>query len=110
MERQMKMKSDIRGICLVIAGVLGALVVPALSALQANPQSPRTVIPQAKRNRNSPPEQSEGEKKFQQHCSRCHEAPQNLSPQISGTVLRHMRVRASLSQQDERDILRFLNP
>ena len=107
----MKMQSHTRSLCLVLAGVLGAiLAVPALPALQTNSQPPKTVMPEAKETRNSAREQSEGEKKFQQHCSRCHEAPQNLSPSITGTVLRHMRVRASLSHQDERDILRFLNP
>jgi len=51
-----------------------------------------------------------GEAKFRQNCSRCHQAPQGFSPKISGTILRHMRVRAPLSAQDERGILRFLNP
>lgn len=51
-----------------------------------------------------------GERKFQQNCSRCHQAPEGFPPHISGTIIRHMRVRASLSAQDERDILRFLNP
>ena len=51
-----------------------------------------------------------GERVFQQNCSRCHNAPQGFSPRISGTVLRHMRVRASLSAADERDLLRFMNP
>jgi cytochrome c5 len=52
----------------------------------------------------------EGQRIFDQNCSRCHATPQGFSPRISGTVLRHMRVRASLSQQDERALLRFLNP
>jgi mono/diheme cytochrome c family protein len=51
-----------------------------------------------------------GERVFQQNCSRCHNPPQGFSPQISGTILRHMRVRASLSKADERDLLRFMNP
>jgi cytochrome c5 len=51
-----------------------------------------------------------GDQKFQANCSRCHTAPQELSPRIVGTVVRHMRVRASLSAEDERDILRFLAP
>jgi cytochrome c5 len=51
-----------------------------------------------------------GEKKFRQNCSRCHSAPEELSPRIAGTVLMHMRVRASLSAADERDILRYLAP
>jgi cytochrome c5 len=51
-----------------------------------------------------------GERKFQANCSRCHTAPEQISPRIVGTVVRHMRVRASLSAEDERDILRYLAP
>jgi len=54
--------------------------------------------------------QDPGERKFQANCSRCHDAPEQLSPRIAGTVLRHMRVRALLSVEDERDILRYLAP
>jgi cytochrome c5 len=52
----------------------------------------------------------EGELVFQQQCSRCHTAPEGFSPRISGTIIRHMRIRASLSQSDEQKLLRFLNP
>jgi cytochrome c2 len=55
-------------------------------------------------------QEDNGEQKFQQNCSRCHNAPEGFSPRISGTIVRHMRVRASLSEQDAREILRFLNP
>jgi len=51
-----------------------------------------------------------GERKFQANCGRCHTAPEQISPRIVGTVVRHMRVRASLSAEDERDILRYLAP
>jgi cytochrome c5 len=51
-----------------------------------------------------------GEQKFEANCGRCHSAPEQLSPSITGTVVRHMRVRASLSAQDEKDILRYLAP
>lgn len=53
---------------------------------------------------------SEGERIFAQNCSRCHNAPEGFSPRISGTVVRHMRVRAQLSQHDEQELLRFFNP
>lgn len=56
------------------------------------------------------PAQNPGERKFQANCSRCHTAPEQISPRITGTVVRHMRVRASLSAEDERDILRYLSP
>jgi|SRR5271165_5830395 len=54
--------------------------------------------------------EGDGERVFQQHCSRCHTAPDGFSPRISGTVVRHMRVRASLSQHEEEELLHFLNP
>ncbi len=53
---------------------------------------------------------NEGERVFQQNCARCHQSPQGFSPHISGTIVRHMRVRANLSRNDERAILKFLNP
>ena len=55
-------------------------------------------------------QQSRGERVFRQNCARCHEAPQSFPPQISGTILRHMRVRASLSAADEKAVLEFMNP
>jgi mono/diheme cytochrome c family protein len=51
-----------------------------------------------------------GQQVFDENCSRCHNPPGSFPPQISGTVLRHMRVRASLSAADERALLRFMNP
>jgi cytochrome c5 len=54
--------------------------------------------------------EDEGARVFQQNCSRCHNTPEGFSPRISGTISRHMRVRASLSKHDEEVLLRFLNP
>jgi cytochrome c5 len=55
-------------------------------------------------------DQRDGQKVFEQYCSRCHNAPQSFSQHIAGTISRHMRVRAGLSKEDEQAILRFLNP
>lgn len=51
-----------------------------------------------------------GERAFKANCGRCHNAPEGFSPRITGTVLRHMRERALLSPQDERDLLKFFAP
>ena len=51
-----------------------------------------------------------GQQVFVQNCSRCHNAPEGFSSRISGTIARHMRVRASLSDADYKALLRFLNP
>jgi cytochrome c5 len=74
------------------------------SALPANLQQ------QAKGNTVHNATQRDGQLVFEQNCSRCHNAPQGFSPRISGTVVRHMRVRAGLSAEDERALLRFFNP
>jgi cytochrome c5 len=57
-----------------------------------------------------PSHQDEGQRVFEQNCSRCHTAPSSFSPRISGTIVRHMRVRASLSRHDEKALLQFFNP
>lgn len=54
--------------------------------------------------------QNIGERKFQENCSRCHTAPEQLPPRITETIVMHMRVRASLSDADAKDILRYLSP
>jgi mono/diheme cytochrome c family protein len=51
-----------------------------------------------------------GEQAFQTHCGRCHNPPQQIPPQAAGTVLRHMRVRAMLSRDDEQAILKYIAP
>ena len=53
---------------------------------------------------------NEGERLFQANCGRCHRPPDQLSPKIAGSVLRHMRVRATLSKEDEQQILKYLAP
>ena len=52
----------------------------------------------------------DGERKFRENCSRCHNAPEELPTRITGTVVMHMRVRASLGAADARAILRYLAP
>lgn len=50
----------------------------------------------------------EGEKRFHANCGRCHAAPQKFPPRMMGTVLRHMRVRATITEDDRRLILFYM--
>jgi cytochrome c5 len=50
----------------------------------------------------------EGEKRFRSNCGRCHAAPPKFSPRMMATIVRHMRVRATLTEQDARLILRYM--
>lgn len=56
------------------------------------------------------PSAKTGEQVFMTNCSRCHVPPMSLSPKITGTVLMHMRVRARLSRDDEKLLLKYLAP
>ena len=107
----MTMRSINCRFCMALVAASGLIAaLPALSASKMQPQDTRSPTKQSAQKDAKAAQAGNGEQKFKQNCSRCHEAPQELSPHISRTILRHMRVRASLSQQDERDILKFLNP
>ena len=50
----------------------------------------------------------EGEKRFRANCGRCHMAPHKFPPRTMATAVRHMRVRAMITDEDMRLILRYL--
>ncbi len=50
----------------------------------------------------------EGEQRFHANCGRCHATPQKFPPRMMATVLRHMRVRATVTAEDQRLILFYM--
>ena len=50
----------------------------------------------------------EGEKRYHANCGRCHAAPQKFPPRMMATVLRHMRVRATVTAEDQKLILFYM--
>jgi cytochrome c5 len=50
----------------------------------------------------------EGEKGFRANCGRCHQAPHKFPPRVMATAIRHMRVRATITDEDMRLILRYM--
>jgi cytochrome c5 len=50
----------------------------------------------------------EGEKRFRANCGRCHAAPHKFPPRMMATILRHMRVRATITDEDMRLILQYM--
>ncbi|MGC2695266.1 MAG: cytochrome c [Candidatus Angelobacter sp.] len=50
----------------------------------------------------------EGEKRFRANCARCHAAPPRFGPRMMATIVRHMRVRATITDDDMRLILRYM--
>ncbi len=92
------------GLLLALGATVQAQVAPAQqSTVHTTPKTQIAAKPMSQSSNN-------GERIFAQNCSRCHNAPDGFSPRISGTVVRHMRVRAQLSQHDVEELLRFFNP
>jgi len=51
----------------------------------------------------------EGERRFQANCGRCHAAPHKFPPRMMATIVRHMRVRATITEQDMRLVLYYMS-
>jgi cytochrome c5 len=102
---------------LIVRVTLGCLFLGCLyCVLQTRAQNAQTET-QAKTSKGNPKASqatpsadSEGERRFEAHCGRCHNPPEDLSPREARAVVRQMRVRAMLSAEDERLILKYVAP
>jgi len=50
----------------------------------------------------------EGEKRYRANCGRCHMAPHKFPPRMMATIVRHMRVRATITDEDMHFILLYM--
>jgi len=50
----------------------------------------------------------QGEQRFRANCGRCHAAPEKFPPRMMSTVVRHMRVRATITNQDMKLVLFYM--
>jgi cytochrome c5 len=97
------------GVLLGTAGVLALTLLMFTGAIAA-PQEQSADRKSNQKTSVSAAGSSDGERKFATHCGRCHNPPQELSPKAVPAVLRHMRVRAMLTEDDEKAILEFMAP
>ena len=89
---------------LSLIALTGAPLLPPAMAQDHSPATPANKKPTVAQH------EDDGQRIFEQNCSRCHNAPEGFSPRITGTIVRHMRVRASLSKHEEEELLHFFNP
>jgi cytochrome c5 len=50
----------------------------------------------------------EGEKRYRANCARCHQSPHKFPPRTMAMVIRHMRVRAMLTDDDMKYVLYYM--
>jgi len=97
---------SIIGGCCGFAIFMLVCVLAAAQEKQTKSQPATSAKPQSA----SSQEAAEGEKLFRTNCGRCHNPPESISPREARAVVRHMRVRATLTTEDEKRILKFLAP
>lgn len=50
----------------------------------------------------------EGEERYRANCGRCHQPPHKFPPRAMATAVRHMRVRAMLTDDDMKYLLYYM--
>jgi len=99
----------ILAVVLILAAMLAAESGKNSSASKSTAPSvaaPTTAVPPtAAQNRAA---RVEGEKRFGTNCGRCHMPPHKFPPKMMATIVRHMRVRALITDEDMRYILAYM--
>jgi mono/diheme cytochrome c family protein len=99
------MKLSISMMCACATAMLSATIVA-----QVAPSTTTAARPTAAPAHAAQQHVNEGQRIFEQNCSRCHNPPDGFSQHISSTVVRHMRVRANLSEHDMKELMKFFHP
>jgi mono/diheme cytochrome c family protein len=108
----MKMKTRISSlICLAAAGFLMCASLVGVSAARADGASGKkdAAAPTIIHNDDANAMRVQGEARFRANCGRCHAAPRKFPPRMMATVLRHMRVRATITDEDMRLVLSYMS-
>jgi len=93
---------------LCVAFLLGFAVLAAASGKTSDGKDESKPVTTTETAQHSRDLRLEGEKRYHANCSRCHAAPPKFPPRMMGTIVRHMRVRAMLTDEDMHLILRYM--
>ena len=107
-----KWKVTARRPVLLLALLLAAstLPLPRIAAGQEEAKATNSAPAAAARVQHEEDEnaRAEGERRFHANCGRCHQSPHKFPPRMMATIIRHMRVRATITDEDMRLILRYM--
>ena len=104
----MNMKFVLAGFLVAGAISLGSMANASSGGKDAVKDLPSTTTASAEQGAHNENMHVEGEKRFRSNCGRCHAAPPKFPPRMMATIVRHMRVRATITDQDMRLILRYM--
>jgi len=95
---------------LICALVLGLLLYVSLAHAEGpSARKDATAAPVVAHSHDADTMRVQGEQRYRANCGRCHAAPQEFPPRMMATVLRHMRVRATITDEDMRLVLFYMS-
>jgi mono/diheme cytochrome c family protein len=77
-------------------------------ALLCSSPAPKPAAVRKSKNTHTDWSMAEGEQRYRANCSRCHQAPPKFQAAAMGTLIRHMRVRAMITDDDMHSILKYM--
>jgi cytochrome c5 len=95
----------LRTLLFAVVFAVAALAVAASVAKPSGPPSQSSALPA---NEVDQQWMLEGEKRYRTNCGRCHQPPHKYSPRAMAMAVRHMRVRAMLTEDDMRYVLYYV--
>jgi cytochrome c5 len=93
---------------LALASVVWGAAKPRPAQSSSAPSAAGNQNANSSPNENADAMRVEGERRFRANCSRCHAAPHRFPPRMMATIVRHMRVRATITDEDMRVILYYM--
>jgi cytochrome c5 len=100
------MKSSARRLVVVVLACLVAT--SSLAPAENSPKKNGEAAPVVQPVNNAGEMRVQGEQRFRANCGRCHAVPQKFPPRVMGTIVRHMRVRALITDEDMRLVLFYM--
>ena len=92
----------------IIVASISLALISVLCVAGDSPRSNSATTPVVQNSAQADAMRLEGEKRFHANCGRCHTAPQKFPPRMMATIVRHMRVRATITDEDMRLVLYYL--
>ena len=92
----------------ILTTIWALALVATLGVAAAQPREGSPNASTVRSNTDSEYMRVEGEKRFRANCGRCHAAPHKFPPRMMATIVRHMRVRATITDEDMRLVLYYM--